>query len=110
MNKEFSPGTNDEQRTDVDNSTSRSLVQNGMLGAVSLPEPVLFLEWVSRGNYWRLSKSAGHKWFKFNKTETYTTLELYQLFIKDIEKEIHPDYLQEYYKQLEYESSKLNTL
>jgi hypothetical protein len=33
MNKELSAGTTDEQRIDADNSTSASLVQNGLLSA-----------------------------------------------------------------------------
>jgi hypothetical protein len=96
---------NNEQKDDL--LPSASLVQNGMLGAVSVPEAVLFLEWVSSENYWRLSKDTGHKWFKLGKTETYTSAELYQLFLTNL---IHPNYLEEYNKQLEYESSKLNTL
>jgi hypothetical protein len=42
-----------------------------------------FLEWVSKEGYWRLSESAGHKWFKLGAGiyMTLTTAELYDLFI-----------------------------
>lgn len=93
---------------------SASLVQNGLLGAVEnfkpIPLPVSFLEWVSFEGYLRLSEKAGHKWFKPGITETYTTIELYELFIKEVEDEIHAAHCEEYDRQLEYESSKLNTL
>lgn len=39
-----------------------------------------FLEWVSKGNYWRLSENAGHKWFKFGTVPTFTTEELFELY------------------------------
>jgi hypothetical protein len=114
MKKELSAGTKNEQQTTADSGTSASLEQNGLLGAVEnfkpIPLPVSFLEWVSFEGYLRLSEKAGHKWFKPGITETYTTIELYELFIKEVEDEIHATLCEEYNKQLEYESEKLNTL
>jgi len=52
-----------------------------------IPLPVSFLEWVSSEKYIRLSKVVGHKWFKIGESAQYTTIELYDVFIKEIEDE-----------------------
>ena len=51
---------------------------------IPIPSPVSFLEWVSSEKYMRLSKDVGHKWFSIGMSETYTTEELYELFLKEI--------------------------
>ena len=56
---------------------------------------VPFLEWVSDEGYMRLSKEAGHKWFKIDKPESCTTEELYELFVDDVhsKNDLFDDYL-----------------
>jgi len=90
------------------NSTNVVLGEGGQLQPT--PLPVSFLEWVSFEGYMRLSEKAGHKWFKMKVVETYTTAELYNVFVKEIEDENRANDLDEYNKQLEFEASRFGGL
>ena len=52
-----------------------------------IPLPVSFLEWVSHEKWQRLHESVGHKWFKKEVFETYTTIELYNFFVNEMNQE-----------------------
>lgn len=66
-----------------------------------ISEPVSFLEWASDEGYMRLSKEVGHKWFKVGKPESYTTTELYEVFIDDVNSEINKSLMEDYIKNRE---------
>lgn len=50
-----------------------------------IPLPVSFLDWVSDEKYMRLSKSVGGFWFKVGASETFTSIELLNIFEKQIQ-------------------------
>lgn len=101
---------NSEQKADL--LPSYSIAQSNMLGegGKPIPLPVSFLEWVSFEGYMRLSKEVGHKWFKIGKPKNYTTIELFNLFVKEIEDEIRNNDLDAYNKQMEFEASRFGGL
>lgn len=48
---------------------------------------VSFVDWISDYGWMRLSKSAGHKWFKIGVVENYTTEELFNKFCEEMNNE-----------------------
>lgn len=81
-----------------------------MMNTNPIPLPISFLEWVSFEKYHRLSKDAGHKWFKLGDSNSYTTTELFHLFCKEMNDEAMQTIVCEYKKNLEIEAKNFGGL
>jgi hypothetical protein len=50
---------------------------------------IMFLEWVQDKKYWRAAKRVGGGWFKIDGNGgTFTTSQLFKIFIKEIDDEL----------------------
>lgn len=58
-----------------------------MLNTTCPSETILFLDWISENQYLRIAKRVGHKWYKIGGDVTYSTKDLYKVFINEIKKE-----------------------
>ncbi len=85
-------------------------VKNVVSSVPPIPIAVSFLDWVSFERYMRLSEKKSHKWFKVGCSSTYTTIELFEKFVNEMNEEVRNTESKEYLVQLEFEANRINGL